>query len=396
MEKGGDEVVRKTNFNLIDYKYEQLLYKSKVYDAKQYINNTINKLISMEVDYSAIEKCSKEFIQGKVNWETEKFNKFKEDQKQIEIENFWDDNFDYYGVSTSYGYMLNKVTKSFMQNAHSYYDCLAQFINVALLGNLALSRNQINFSGLLNELKKNHSTIYNNVIQRMEKVMNSPNFSYIADVNNTLKHIHDISPRMKMSFIGSDFSLRFPSFSKANRRNSNHHNSVDLLDKMDEIIKELEQVTRDIISLVEIELKTMNVKYNKNRIHDIKYTLLMFDDPETDNQLQIFYETNDSIQNGDLFFVLHCKDNSEEIRALNCPYEEILVKNQTNELIGYLTPIEVDSNDDFSLLFYKGYKITLDSDTYTVYKHTQKHLQKNSPIHWLVMDGTRSKIPLSN
>ncbi|WP_377520191.1 hypothetical protein [Priestia megaterium] len=165
---------------------------------------------------------------------------------------------------------------------------------------------------------------------------------------------------------------------------------------MDEIIKELEQVTRDIISLVEIELKTMNVKYNKNRIHDIKYTLLMFDDPETDNQLQIFYETNDSIQNGDLFFVLHCKDNSEEIRALNCPYEEILVKNQTNELIGYLTPIEVDSNDDFSLLFYKGYKITLDSDTYTVYKHTQKHLQKNSQIYWLVMDGTRSKIPLSN
>lgn len=386
--------MRKSNFNFIDYKYEQLLYTSRVYDAKQYIDNTINKLISMEVDYRAILKCSKEFIQNKVKWENELFNNLEENQKQVEIKNLWDDSFNYYGISTTFSYMINKVTKSFMHNAHSYYDCLAQFINVALLGNMALSRDRISFNVLLTELKNKHSNFYIDVIQKMDDVKTSPNFTYIADANNTLKHIHDISPKIKMSFIGSDLSLTFPSFSKYNGRNNqpNRHSREDLLDKMNEIIKELEQITKDVVSLVEIELRNLNVQYNKNRIHEVKFNEVIFEDANKDKQVQIFHETNDTLQNGESLYILHCIDDTEEILSLNCTYEQILVKNQIGELIGYLTPIQVNSNDEFSLLAYKEYRITLDSDILTVFNH----IQKQKPIYPVVMAGTTLKVPISN
>ena len=58
--------------------------------------------------------------------------------------------------------------------------------------------------------------------------------------------------------------------------------------------------------------------------------------------------------------------------SLICTYEEILVKNQADELIGYLTLVETNSNDEFALLDCKGYIMTLASDILTLFNHIQK------------------------
>ena len=89
---------------------------------------------------------------------------------------------------------IDKVTADFFNYTHSFFDNYAQFINVTLLGNEALSRDKIDLKTLKNHLTQ--TILYPDITDKIVGCLTDTQFEFIEDFNN--KHQSLISPHSEL------------------------------------------------------------------------------------------------------------------------------------------------------------------------------------------------------
>lgn len=360
----------------VNYEYDKVLYEGKVFDSQQYLINTISKLSTMEIEYKALLNCIREMDEKSGERRKNIIQKMNAN-KTISIDELWNENIEYFGVPLPFYTVIQRIVSNFFHNAHCYFDSIAQYINASLLGRFSVKSDDINFSSLQNHLKKNYLNEYQHIVKKMQEMKKSPNFTYIADFNNTVKHIQDISTIINPDNLRNGMSLKIPAFSKYNRgtKKTNAYQRQDLLEKMKEILIELIEKGREVFTLIKQKVSSINPKFNSNRIHTLNFGFKALEDK--DRVLHgaltlIKYQTDKEVIHNEEFGVLLCKDEGFKVHLTNCPYENILIYNLNNENIGILEATDLRSEDSFGPFYYRKYKVNLNKDENKIYEHGTK------------------------
>lgn len=371
-----EELVRE----FVNYEYDKVLYEGKVFDSQQYLINTINKLSTMEIEYKALLNCIREMDEKSGERRKNIIQKMNAN-KTISIDELWNENIEYFGVPLPFYTVIQRIVSNFFHNAHCYFDSIAQYINASLLGRFSVKSDDVNFSSLQNHLKKNYLNEYQHIMKKMQEMKKSPNFTYIADFNNTVKHIQDISTIINPDNLRNGMSLKIPAFSKYNRgtKKTNDYQRQDLLEKMKEILIELIEKGREVFTLIKQKVSSINPKFNSNRIHNLETRYASVTGTNAVLHLIIF-RTDNEIKHKEEFEVLQCEDDGYAIHSSNSPYEDILIYNLNNENIGILEAIDLESVDSFAPSFYRKYRASLGEDINKTLKHGKKEKAINTKL----------------
>ncbi|MFJ8531533.1 hypothetical protein [Bacillus sp. NPDC094106] len=364
-----------------NHQQDKILYEKKVYDSQQFLMNTMDKLIEMETEYKALRNCINKIEKERDIWRKKLFEK---KIKKMSVNEMFGEDQEYFGVALPLYSVIHRIVSSFFHKAHCYFDCMAQYINTAILGNFALERDGISFFRLLSHLNYNYKKQYKMIIKKMRQICKSRNFNYVSDFNNTTKHIHDISTIITFDITGLEISFTIPSFSKYNHklRKTNHYEEQDIVKKLQEILIDFVQIGKEVFALVKEEVSKIKTGFISNRIHHLEYQII---EVKESNEVQQFivYRANKEIQENEEFWILHCKDRGFDINASNCSYDEIIIWDSNNEIIGFLESIEPMDNNGFNLFFYRKYKANLEINAMKIYNHGQKERK----IKLSLMDG---------
>lgn len=355
--------------DFLTYDFKCFLKEHYIIDSYQYIDSTFYKLHSASLNLQAITNLvneKKHLIKTKM----------EEQELLLKTNHFCDisideDNVSFLGVSIDRYYAYNKLFTEIYSNLHSFFDVFAQYVNLAFLGDEALTE-RLSVKTLCNKFK-NFSEYNGNFYDTITNLLSDDRFQYIEDLNNTCKHRFQILSHSEQNLFSGDYKLTIPSFSKDGRT----YPEKDLLTYTEDLLDFCINIFYESLVFLQAYLTTNNHLRTKSRIYNVK-SELQFNSKQDylDFKPSCFevYIVLDTInQHLDFYKIMFVKTDAEnqKIEMFNCPYKDILVKDNANNIIGILT---LSANEKASLLTetpikFKTYKFTKTKDYSLFYNH---------------------------
>ena len=313
---------------LITFKSECILYDAKVLDGLQYLESSIRKLNFAHLELCSLRNITESIKESYTTWNDELFSKGT-------VDCLPNCNLDYFSNVIPDSLAIDKVTADFFNYTHSFFDNYAQFINVTLLGNEALSRDKIDLKTLKNHLTQ--TILYPDITDKIVGCLTDPQFEFIEDFNNLTKHQSLISPHSELCLNNGDLELTMPGFEKIARNRLRTYSSSDLETKLLDSYEFAREFCITLTNTIYDTLSNTPHLFTRNRIHSV-YTHVQM--PNKSKGIpaitEISLQVNKPIKQGEPFYILLAKKTAEDISLINCPYRTITLKDINGHVIGML------------------------------------------------------------
>lgn len=337
----------------IDNTLEKTLAKHFVYDAWQFVTNTQKTIAIAHYCNDIINKSIEEMVSEHTNWTSEIFGSLfnkasKEKHISITYEMLPGYEMNIMGVEISYPFLLDKMIKDFFQYIRNSFDCMAQIVNSALLGNKGKLRSSVDFPKMLSTFnQQSYSKDFPNAQNWFNQVNEEPLFQYIDDFNNRTKHTCDVSLNLAMSLINNDSTATINKFYKKSQQLDK-----DILNIVSDIYSFTEKSFGNLLTLIEQE--TQRELYVTGRYHQLFcYQQKMKNDENSDLSV-VYIEGENCNELPNELRILLLNDSDNEILSKNCDIKNIFVRNSKEEYIAQYV-IEDNASKEDTLVEYVKY-----------------------------------------
>lgn len=340
----------------IDKAIEKDLYDNKVYDAWQFVINTIKTIDTAEyckmVIFDLIAGMSKEHE----DWKNALFSDLINQKSEVKRVSITTDNLPVHqlkvsNVEISSPFLLNKLTKDFFQYVRNSFDCMSQIANIALLANKAKKVDSVDFPAMFKVFnQQTYSQDFPDMSAWYNKINLTPEYNYIDAFNNRTKHTCDIYLKVSLDLFGdNNLSEINPFF-----RKDVQHDKQNIITYLNDIFN---FVTASFDTfLCELKKEYPKKTYVDNRIHKLlAYQQKMNNSPDSNHSV-VFIDATDRIENlpDEIQVLLLHQFDDEEIWSKNCEIDTILVRESEHNYIGRYIADEPYGDD--TLLKYRKYR----------------------------------------
>lgn len=144
--------------------------------------------------------------------------------------------------------LLEMCVQGIFQNAHSYFDYVAQCVNsIFLQGGIDESR--VSFHKVRETCNKNTVSLW------MACIENDPIYSFICDYNNKIKHSHMLDLNIRYRASDNQVLARTTEFEKTISKTVKHqYNKSELAETVEKVYSLLEDSFKKLDILIELEL----------------------------------------------------------------------------------------------------------------------------------------------
>lgn len=366
--------------NFLSYDFKCFLKEHYIIDSYQYIDSTFYKLYSASINLQAIANLvteKKQLIKTR-----------KEEQELLLKTNHFcnisieEDNICFLGISVDRYYAYNKLFTEIYSNLHSFFDVFAQYINLAFLGDDALTE-RLSIKTLCAKFK-NFNEYNGSFCDTITNLLSDDRFKYIEDLNNTCKHRFQILSHSKQNLLSGDYELTIPSFSKDGRI----YPEKDLLSHTKDLLDFCINLFYESLVFLQKYLTTNNHLRTTSRIYNVKSELQFnskqdyYDFKPSCFEVYIVLDTANHYL--DFYRIMFVKTDSknQKIEMFNCPYKDILVKDNDNNIIGILTLSDDEKASllDETPIKFKTYKFNKTNDYSLFYNHIFDINKKYYPL----------------
>lgn len=361
--------------------FKLFLAEHRVFDAWQFLANTNNNILIAEYCSKIIEKSIEKIILEHDNFQTKLNNQIQCTIKEgggsisMGIDDIPQNTVTILEMEVSLYFIIEKYLKDFFQYIRNSFDIVGQFLNAALLANVGLNIDIVDFQSIYNEFKK-YKDIFPKIFKAVENTKHNEIYKYISAFNNRVKHTYDVQNIISLSIFDDKKKIVISEFQKYGKV----YPEEDMLNKINEVLVFTQKAIDNIIDSSYSEIKLY--RFNKNRIHDVYYYVQDMKNVSS-NFTTIHIEVgNDTLELPSEIGVLLLKEKENEIEAINCDYEDILIKNSSGKYIGrFITEDKIEKD---GLIKYRKYKLDNKVDCNTAFI---EHINKKYGFKPLVMDG---------
>lgn len=231
------------------------------------------------------------------------------------------------------------------------FDSISQIINAGLLANRSKKVDSVDIQIMTRTFnQQTYSAAFPKMQAWLNKISNSPEFSYIEAINNRTKHTADIANKLSMGILGSSNTTEIGAFF----RKEVQHDKMELSDQLQKMMDFLSSSWDDFLTVFKEEyardVYTCNRKHSISGVHQQK----LKDEPDQD--LSYAYISADSTFDAmpDELFILLVSEKENEIYSHECPFDTILITGSNNkDILGRYCAEDVLGND--CLLHYRKY-----------------------------------------
>lgn len=324
-----------------NYKLIKLLKDKKIADSYQYFEACTYKLYLAELSFSALKNVISSYQKD----ETEVVKKVYEDahSKGKGSYNVHTNSFDYLGVDVSPTVLMDKLTMEILSLLHNFFDTFAQWINASLFAEDGISMERVSLPKVASKMTQ-FPEYSGQFISDVIGLPTNPDYQYIADYNNTLKHRRQIYVENKFDILSIKGTVAVPEFEKDGRP----HVKEDALNLLRNKIDFCSRVLNSSKLFVESYFLHADNQHVSHRFYNPN-TYLFFKSEEDYHALRspvnhYYYLEVDGANLLDSYhFMLVCDrmDGSpeESIEMYNSPYSIIMLRDkETEKIIGILKP----------------------------------------------------------
>ncbi len=332
-----------------DVGLRDLLLENKVYDSWQFVTNSIKNLETAEYCSDLIRRLLDAMDEEQEQKNEEMWKMVKEEgQYSFNTENFPKWEVDILGESVSYYFLLEKYIKDFFQYLRNTLDSIAQFINLTLLAENPMDVERVDFPRVLTNLIKQSNFL--KVVTEMDFIKSSVEFAYISEFNNKIKHISDAKLIISRGILDNSGKNLIGSFVKKGER----FKEQDINTIIARTYSFIESHLDLLIGNVKNEISNLTMR--DRRYHQIKFEGQRINGDAQNTFINIFIECADIDKLADEIGILFVNDvDKDNIRVMNCEYDEIFVKDEEGKYVGIYKALE--SYDEYiDLLQYRRYK----------------------------------------
>ncbi|MBC9702472.1 MAG: hypothetical protein H9W83_08070, partial [Leuconostoc sp.] len=347
-----------------DYKFMKLLKDKKVADAYQYFEASAYKLYLAELSYSALETVIAQYQENEKTYVEKVYEDalttgkgaYKAHTNCIE----------YFGTQVSPTVMMDKLTMEIMSLLHNFFDTFAQWINASLFAEDGVPMERVSLPKVVSKLSS-FPEYSGPFIATISTLTSSPEYEYVADFNNTLKHRRQIYVDNRFDVLAIKGSVIVPEFSKDGRPHVKEDALTVLKGKIDFCTGLLDSSKAYVESYYASADNTHVTHRFENPV-----TYLFFDSKEDFEAMKspknhYYYIEVDPSQILDEYHFILCCDRmdgsqDESIEFFNSPYPIIMLReNGTQNIVGILKPEDEENRSikDARELAYRKYSAVL-------------------------------------
>lgn len=343
-----------------DYKFMKLLKDKKVADAYQYYEASDYKIELATLSYYALEKVITQYQENEKAY----IEKVYEDavitgEGAYEVH---DDCVDYFGIQVSPTVMMDKLTMEILSLLHNFFDTFAQWINASFFAEDGIPMEKVSLSKVIDKLASfpEYSGLF---IDEINSLASSPEYEYIADFNNTLKHRRQIYIDNKFDILAVKGNVGIPEFTKDGRI----HVKKDALTAIKGKIDFCANLLTSSKLYIESYYNSSDNLHVSHRFENPN-TYLFFESKEDFESMKssknhYYYIEVDPSKILDEYHFILCYDkmdgsNDERIDFFNSPYSIIMLReNGTQNIVGILKPEDGEKRtiEDSRELAYRKY-----------------------------------------
>jgi len=340
---------------MIEYDFHKLMKDMKLFDSLQYYNTCIYQLDSAHISFNAVSNLITAFTNQYDVQLNGMFNRLAEEKKAS-----WkspDNTVDFFGITISRSYAINKLTDEIMSLLHNFFDVYSQWINSVLFGESALIIKKVCLKSVISKMS-NFPEYSGSFISKFVLLDTDNDYNYIADYNNVSKHRYKLDSELTYNIINGTSKATLPVFQKDNPP----YNKMDLLNTLRAKIDFSKGLLSDSKQFVENYYQKTDNLYVEHRIYNpatfMKYNS---EDDYKNNKVDshMYFIEVDTMTISPEYQIMLIHDDGNEISAYNSPYSEIALvdKNNKYSMIGMLTPkdSEVFTFNDAHNLRYRTY-----------------------------------------
>lgn len=348
----------------MDYKaLQQNMFQNQVYDAWQFVNNSLQSINTAHYCIKIISELVKQYAEEYNGWITSIFDDlFKPENTDGNIHrvNVTSEMLPKHmtkvaGLDVRIQFLTNKLTKDFFQYARNTFDYIAQIANSACLATRRKKIESVDFQRMTKVFAQlTYSQSFPAISSWFATTSTSAEFIYLDAFCNRTKHISDVSLKLSISILGGESKAIINPFYKKETQ----YSAQDIKTYLTSIIVFVEKALDDFLCLLQPELP--NKTYVQNRFHQLEaYQQRLKDSPNSNfSMVYITAPSSDINSVPEEIEVLFEREDATDghIDARNCSVNKIYIRDPADEhtYMGYFEA--VDDYVDDALLQYRRYK----------------------------------------
>lgn len=355
-----------------DADFKNDLVAHKIYSSWQFIQFAQENINIAEYCYNTINQIMEKLNNKAKRWEQELFS--DSGKTGITQDDLPDLSLYTAGLKVDPWFLFYKLLRDFYQYAANSFDSMSQIVNEALLANQSRPIDSVGFSYMRNCLKRDYLKIFPKMTNWFNTTAENEEFEYLTAVNNRTKHTAGIKIDLSIGIFGSHSSAQIGSFCRKNTP----HEEKELLDKISKTREFLDESWHDFLSVLCDEYQSNT--YIENRRHAIGgvHQQISEDDPTQNFSYAYIPVEGEFASMSDSIRILLVSGEGDNVRADNCTFEHILVKDTAKDkILGQYKMKDKPSED--CLLSYREYI----KDTKNVGKWIEwLRYQEKNKIYW--------------
>lgn len=316
-----------------------LLKNKKIADAYQYYIACGYKLYYAECSYQALENVKPRAIKA--------LSDLVANRKGVN--GVQDDTVDFLGVPMDATHVVDMLTVDIFSLLHGFFDTFAQWMNAAMLGEKALEIRGVSLAKFGEELSK-YPEYTGAFVRRLVALTKEPEYRYIADFNNILKHRGQIFVKNQCDVLSGRGDVSVPSFVKDKR--------VHAKEPLSDVLKKSLDYCRELFDESVDYIEQYYADYDNNYVSHRMYNPMTYVDNYEKPSECYYYIDVDPANIPDHTDIMLCERNTDVPKLYNSPYSIIVLREKgTKRKVGLLKPddAEVVNIKDGHMLMYRKY-----------------------------------------
>lgn len=340
---------------MTDLEFLKLLKDKKLADSYQFYDSCRYKLELSEISYNALRNLVTKYHET----QSEAVKKVYEDaiKKGNGIFKAQPDVVDFFGVEIDLITALDKLAMEIMGLIHNFFDTFAQWINSSLLGEKALPIKKASLVNVIDKLS-NFEEYSGRFISDFLELLNTDEYVYISDFNNTLKHRYQIYVQNKFDLFRIQGEVSIPDFAKDGRI----HVKREVLTTIWSDLNFCKNILNNSRTYIENYYTTFECNYVEHRLYNPK-TYLVFKSEDDYKKLKnsenhyYYIEVDSARILPEYQIMLVSGGEDENLELYNSVYKIIMLREKNGDnIVGILKPEDTETftfKDEHNLMYRK-------------------------------------------
>ena len=340
---------------------ENLLYDNNVYDAWQFVVNTVKTIHTVDYCKKTVVALTKQIETEHSAWMnslSEQLNEQKsEDGKTrrlvIRSSDLPEHKVSIAGEEADISFLLDKHTKDFFQYSRNAFDCMSQVVNAACLASKAKKLEKIDFGamhGILNQAT--YSLDFPDMKAWYDVIAASPEFIYIDAFCNRTKHTCDVYLKVSMALFGAENRAVLNPFYRKNAQ----HGAQDIGTYLATVYSFVETAFDQFVDVLKTEI--VKRTYIDGRYHTLKVYQQKIKDAPNNSYSVVYIDGTAPVTSmpEEIQVLLLTQYDDGEIVGRNSTIDTIYINDPTNEHTFLGKYVAKDPCGDDTLIGYRKYE----------------------------------------